>query len=262
MEIKLMVGNSEVRIKAKKLEQALTLAAEKLNAHVDDLEYEVVSQTGGGLLFFLGRSIEIRAWKKEEKRAARSKTRHAKQQQHEQPAKDESAAELYSPEEIDALVKDLRDFCEKICSYITGEELKVTARLVDERLVLDVDSDALANLMAKNSKLAESLEHILRKRPRHIKRELPFRVFVDVNGGRREREESLVALAQDLSDKVNQNKKPIVLNYRSAYDRKIIHMALDKDERVYTRSIGHGSNRKLMILPIKDGELGEVESMD
>jgi hypothetical protein len=28
-------------------------------------------------------------------------------------------------------------------------------------------------------------------------------------------------------------------------------MALDKDDRVYTKSIGTGPNRKLMILPIR-----------
>ena len=58
-------------------------------------------------------------------------------------------------------------------------------------------------------------------------------------------------LARDLSEKVHENKRPIVLNYKSSYDRKIIHMALDKDDRVYTKSIGTGPNRKLMILPIR-----------
>jgi spoIIIJ-associated protein len=118
-------------------------------------------------------------------------------------------------------------------------------------VILDCDDEYLAGQMMKNSKLAEALEHILRKKPRHIKRELPFRIFVDVQGVRRQRETDLVELARDLSEKVYENKRPIVLNYKSSYDRKIIHMALDKDERVYTKSIGNGPNRKLMILPIR-----------
>ena len=62
-------------------------------------------------------------------------------------------------------------------------------------------------------------------------------------------------MAHDLSNKVHENRRPIVLNYRNSYDRKIIHMALDKDRRVYTKSIGSGANRKLMILPFnKDGK--------
>jgi spoIIIJ-associated protein len=39
-----------------------------------------------------------------------------------------------------------------------------------------------------------------------------------------------------------------VLDYKSAADRKIIHMALENDTRVYTKSIGNGPSRKLMIL--------------
>ncbi len=31
-------------------------------------------------------------------------------------------------------------------------------------------------------------------------------------------------------------------------------MALDADDRVYTKSIGSGPNRKLMILPVKGEE--------
>ena len=137
---------------------------------------------------------------------------------------------------------------------LSGELLD--AILEEGRLVLDIDDEYLAGQITRNSKLAESLEHILRKKPRHIKRELPFRIFVDVRGLRRDRESELVGLARDLSEKVFENRRPIVLNYRSSYDRKIIHMALDKDERVYTKSIGSGPNRKLMILPIR--EKGEV----
>jgi spoIIIJ-associated protein len=90
-----------------------------------------------------------------------------------------------------------------------------------------------------------------------LRQELPFRIFVDVSGLRRKREEELIQMAFDLSAKVHENKRPIVLNYKSSYDRKIIHMALDKDERVYTKSIGSGPNRKLMILPQKEGQLHE-----
>ena len=101
------------------------------------------------------------------------------------------------------------------------------------------------------TRLAEAMEHLLRKMPRAMS-ELPFRIFVDFNGSRKAREEELIDMAVDLSHKVFENKRPIVLNYRSSYDRKIIHMALDEDKRVYTKSIGTGANRKLMILPSKN----------
>jgi len=165
-------------------------------------------------------------------------------------------SEPLTEEQITALRTELRDFCADICSQIVGESVRVTDDLTDGRLVLNLDNDAMMEMILKNSKLAEALEHILRKKPRHLRQELPFRIFIDANGSRRTREQELIEMAKDLSHKVHENKQPVVLNYKSSYDRKIIHMALDKDERVYTKSIGSGPNRKLMILPagVEEGD--------
>ncbi|MCX6129202.1 MAG: Jag N-terminal domain-containing protein [Proteobacteria bacterium] len=230
----------EVRVTAKNLDLALIEAATRLQVDQNQLDYRVLSQGSSGLFSFLSKKVEISAWKKV-------------LNFDEMMAEDgpEGEVEELSPEEVDVLRQDLQGFCRDICSAISGKPVNVTAELEGGRLILDCDEEYLAGQMVKNSKLAEALEHILRKKPRHIKRELPFRIFVDVQGVRLKREADLVELARDLSEKVHENKRPIVLNYKSSYDRKIIHMALDKDERVYTKSIGTGPNRKLMILPIR-----------
>ncbi len=241
---------SEVKVVAKTLDLALAQAARLLEVELGQVDYKVLSQGGGGLFSFLAKKIEISAWKKEV-------------DFDELLTEDvQGEVEELSPAEVEALQVDLRKFCEEICSAISGHPVAVRAELSRGRLVLDCDDEYLASQVTKNSKLAEALEHILRKKPRHIKRELPFRIFVDVQGVRRRRETDLVELARDLSEKVHENKRPIVLNYKSSYDRKIIHMALDKDERVYTKSIGTGPNRKLMILPVRkkgDPELSDEQ---
>ncbi|MFW7382045.1 MAG: R3H domain-containing nucleic acid-binding protein [Oligoflexus sp.] len=261
----------EIRVTAKTLETALGQACKILDTNRDQLEYRIVSQTNGGLFSFLAKKVEIAAWLKTGKTVSRSgangavknsfaantKSREVGNGEDLAPGDDADRPEL-NAREVEELKEDLRRFCEGICSHVSGQAVKVTGEIVDERLVLDIDDEYLSTQIMKNAKLAESLEHILRKKPRHLKRELPFRIFVDVKGVRRKREFDLVELAQDLSEKVHENRRPIVLNYKSSYDRKIIHMALDKDDRVYTKSIGSGPNRKLMILPIKkkgDAEL-------
>lgn len=239
---------SEIKVSAKTLDMALAQAANLLQVDQGQVDYRVLSQGGGGLFSFLAKKIEIAAWKKQEVDYDELLT------------EDGGEVEELSPAEVEALKADLQAFCQEICSAISGHPVEVRAELSKGRLVLDCDDEYLASQVTKNSKLAEALEHILRKKPRHIKRELPFRIFVDVQGVRRRRETDLVELARDLSEKVHENKRPIVLNYKSSYDRKIIHMALDKDERVYTKSIGTGPNRKLMILPVR--KKGEPELSD
>ena len=171
-------------------------------------------------------------------------------------------AEPLSAEKIEALRAELREFCSSVCGMIVNEEVKVSDSLVDGRLVLDIENDAVRDILVTNSKLAEALEHLLRKKPRQLRQELPFRIFIDADGNRKNREVELVQMAQDLSAQVHENKRPIVLNYKSSYDRKIIHMALDQDDRVYTKSIGSGPNRKLMILPSKDAPAEQMESTE
>ena len=250
--------SQEIRVTAKTLDSALVEAARQLAVDQNQIDYRLVSQGGGGIFSFLTKKVEISAWKK----AAGSDAVDFGDILGGTSAN--ADVEELSPKEVEELKEDLRIFCQDICSAISGSPIAVTAELDDGRLILDCDDEYLAGQMLKNSKLAEALEHILRKKPRHLKRELPFRIFIDVQGVRRRRETDLVELAKDLSEKVHENKRPIVLNYKSSYDRKIIHMALDKDERVYTKSIGTGPNRKLMILPIrKKGEIiNEAEAAE
>lgn len=144
---------------------------------------------------------------------------------------------------------ELSGFVAEIVQKMLGEEVTVEANLEGERMIFDIQNEYLSAQIAKNIKIAESFEHLMRKKPRELKQELPFRVFVDAMKARLSREAELAEMAKDLSNKVHESQRPIVLNYRRSYDRKIIHMALDQDERVFTKSIGKGPNRKLMILP-------------
>ncbi|MEY4632335.1 MAG: hypothetical protein RIQ81_2455 [Pseudomonadota bacterium] len=165
------------------------------------------------------------------------------------------------PAQLEQVVEELRSFCAEVCSRIVGKPVNVQATLNDDRLRMDIKDDEIGTILSQNSKLAESLEHLLRKKPRHLKQELPFRVFIDAGDSRRSREEELTNLAREMSEKVVETQRPVVLNYQSSYDRKIIHTTLEGDERVFTKSIGSGSNRKLMILPARDKNQSDAEQM-
>lgn len=242
---------NSVTVHAKSLEHAIKDAAKTLGVSHDQLDYELVSKTdaGGLLSFFGGKKVEIKAWSK-----ATNGSRSAKASRPAKTKEVESEVAELTEKEMADLIEDLRGFCKGICQFMTDDEVEIEAQLNEDRLTLNVKNEYLADQIIKNPRLAESFEHILRKKPRYLKRELPFRIFVDANGLRINRENELVEMAKDLSMQVFENQRPIVLNYKSSYDRKIIHMALDRDDRVYTKSIGSGSNRKLMILPARDGD--------
>ena len=154
-----------------------------------------------------------------------------------------------SSAEVDSLIQEITEFTRGICREVVGKNLKVESKHEAGKLIVNILSDEIAALFSKNTKLPEAFEHLLRKKPRQLMRELPFRIFVDAQGVRQKRENKLINMAKDLSNKVSESSKPIVLNYSNPYDRKVIHMALDQDTRVHTKSIGSGPSRRLMILP-------------
>jgi len=252
---------SSVKAQGKSLEQALVKAAGTLGISQNEMAYEVIKdETAKGFFsIFKSNLVEIEAWAKSSRSSRKPKPRRRHREREESNASTEPKKEL-STEQHQELVEELRQFCQGICAQIVDTEVKVEAFEDNGRLVLNIDDETMGTHISKNTKLAEAMEHILRKKPRHLRQELPFRIFVDADGIRRNREQELVEMAKDLSSKVTENSKPVVLNYKSSYDRKIIHMALDGDDRVYTKSIGSGPNRKLMILPVKGGEEAEINN--
>ena len=73
------------------------------------------------------------------------------------------------------------------------------------------------------------------------------RVTIDIEGYRKKREETLRALARRMAAKALRNKRSVMLEPMSAYERRIIHSEIQNIEGVSTNSIGSDNNRKIVI---------------
>ena len=73
------------------------------------------------------------------------------------------------------------------------------------------------------------------------------RVTIDIEGYRRKREATLRALARRMAQKALRNKRSVMLEPMSAYERRIIHSEIQNIEGVCTNSIGSDNNRKIVI---------------
>ena len=73
------------------------------------------------------------------------------------------------------------------------------------------------------------------------------RVTIDIEGYRAKREETLRALARRMAQKALRNKRSVMLEPMSAYERRIIHSEIQNIEGVSTNSIGSDNNRKIVI---------------
>ena len=73
------------------------------------------------------------------------------------------------------------------------------------------------------------------------------RVTIDIEGYRAKREETLRALARRMAAKALRNRRSVMLEPMTPYERRIIHSEIQKIEGVSTNSVGSDTNRKIVI---------------
>ena len=114
--------------------------------------------------------------------------------------------------------------------------------------VLDVSGEDLGILIGRRGDTLASLQYLLNLMlSRRLKTRTTF--GVDVEGYRRRREESLKGLALRMADRVKATGQSVTLEPMPPSERRIVHLALAKDPKVITVSIGEGDSRKVAITP-------------
>jgi spoIIIJ-associated protein len=88
------------------------------------------------------------------------------------------------------------------------------------------------------------LNHIITK-----SEEIETRVTLDIEGYRERRWKSLESLALRLGERVKRRRKTITLSPMSPRDRRVIHLTLQEDPLVTTKSMGRGYFRQVTIVP-------------
>ena len=227
--------HNPIHIEAKTIELALVKASATLGVPQDQVAYRVMKKEGGLATFFVRKKVALHVW-------------HRRQPSLTTDSDSERTSEL-DPEVEQQVIDEISEHCRTICRFVSDTEVVVTARREGKRLIVNIDDDWLFSSATRYPKVIEALEHLLRKKPRHLQRSLPFRIFVDVKQHRINRENEQVQAAKELAAKVVADQHPLVMECRSPHERRAIHIALDKDERIHTKSIGRGFERRLMILP-------------
>jgi spoIIIJ-associated protein len=79
------------------------------------------------------------------------------------------------------------------------------------------------------------------------------RVLVDVADWKKQKEQDLETKAIEWAESVKESGKPMELEPMPAWQRRVLHIALEKVEGVTTESMGEGEDRHL-IIKLSNGE--------
>jgi len=133
---------------------------------------------------------------------------------------------------------------------ISGNAERVTV------LVLDEENSGL--LIGREGQTLASLQYLVN---RIVARRHPEPVRIQINTGeyRERQDDNLRKMAIYLADKAKSLGRPQSTKPLSSYHRRVVHLALQEDETVQTRSKGDGPLKRVIIVPRQQRNGGHAE---
>lgn len=198
-----------IETEAETVEEAIDTALTQLEATREQVNIIIINEPTKGILSFGAKPAKIRATLKEDISTA--------------------------PETV------LKEMLTRI-----GIDGEVESNYIEGSLHLNMVSDSPALLIGKHGQTLDAIERLLNcimNKNALAKK----KVFVDTEGYRKRREQTLVDMAHQVAAKVKRTRQDVVLAPMNAKDRRVIHLALKSDDTVSTFSQGEGDMRRVVI---------------
>lgn len=205
---------------ADNVDKAIELALEKLDIDRDQAEINIVEKGSRGILGFIGAKKAVVEVKPK-----------------------------VNP------VKIGRNFLESVFSSMPVDvELEIIEEKTNNDQVLyNIKSPDLGIIIGHRGETLDALQYltslVVNKNTNRY-----FRVLLDAEGYRDRRKSTLERLAIRLANKAVSKGRKVMLEPMPPHERRIIHITLREDERVYTYSEGKEPFRKVMIVAGEEPE--------
>ena len=213
-----------IETEAKTVQEAITIACDQLNTTEENLDIEII-QTPANKLFsiFSGKKAKIKATLLNLTSESKSNTNGS--------------------------LNALKDILESIIKEIEPEAY-VKVNIEDEEPVLNIMGDGSGIFIGKKGQTLAALQFVLNKIRLNQLSDLPH-VTVDSESYRSRHKNTIISLANRLSEKAKKRNGPVSTNPLNPSDRRIVHMELKKDSELTTWSKGEGSLKRVIIAPKK-----------
>lgn len=162
-------------------------------------------------------------------------------------AKVEKEHEYVKPtqEEINAAKEIAIRFLEEYI-HCLGIELTMEAKETDEALRIELFGEKAGLIIGYRGETLEALQ-VLMMNVVNKGKEKKVRVIVDAENYRAKREKTLEELALKVANTVVSKRKSVSLEPMVAFERKVIHEALQNHPKVKTSSVGEEPYRKVVV---------------
>jgi len=108
--------------------------------------------------------------------------------------------------------------------------------------------DSSGLIIGKKGKTLEALQFMINLMINHATGS-EKKIILDIEEYREKRERALKKMSRDMAFKVIKSGRPMTLEPMNPFERRLIHLSLQNDKRVTTKSEGQGIYRKIKISP-------------
>ena len=217
---------SYIDVTGKTEDEAIRKALEQLHMDRDDVSVEILERAKSGFLGIGSSPARVRV--------------------------------TYGQEEPEAPAAPVQELCQddnarRITEFLTGllEHMDSPARVqVTEtekgRYSVVLEGQKLGQLIGRRGETLDAIQQLTNYAV-NSGREKRIRVHVDAENYRAKREQSLESLARKVAAKVTRYRRSVTLEPMNAYERHVIHAALQDVPGVNTYSIGSEPNRRVVV---------------
>jgi len=259
---------------------AIKEACAKLKVTQDKLNIEIIRTGTSGIFGLIRRKAQIKVSLKaaeepaeqagqlaevapapevSEDRAAAPKARPAKERPAAKPRAPREKTPRPESEPAAPITPELFAEVEKEVGQILqlmGFPSEVRASQDENKVIVRIDGEYEDNIIGTDGQTLDALQYLLRKM---ISRKFPGRVMIALDAGkfREGRRQELMDLAAQMAAEVKETGKTRTLPALNPAERRIVHMHLQQDNTIRSRSVGEGIFKKVLIyLPTKGKKRG------
>ena len=180
-----------------------------------------------------------------ENKPRQEKNRQPKPQQ---PKKETAPAEpkVYTPAEPGSTEERIEQFVKGLLEHMGSDAVPHAMKTADESYSVDLVGENLGILIGRRGETLDAIQHLANYAVNRGQNKR-VRINVDAENYRLKREESLQRLARKVAGKVTKYRRNITLEPMNAYERHVIHAALQDYPDVTTYSTGTEPNRRIVV---------------
>ena len=232
----------DYEFEGKTIEDAINTGVEKLGVERENANYTIVSTPKSGFLGFGSKPAVVKFSIEQPDEVSVAEPEKSTKKEIKSAIKEEMKDSEISDKTISAAVDFIKNVLEKMS--VSVEDFETTTE--GEEIFINIKSSEKGFIIGRRGENLDALQYLTtlavnRNSGEHVK------IALDIGGYRDERVKTLENLALRLAAKAKKTRRNVSLEPMNAYERKVIHSALQNDKSITTYSVGEEPNRKIVI---------------